>query len=146
MTLRNNLSNNKLQSNRTMENEELMKKFAAEAKQRWGNTLAYKQSTARVAKMSKEDMARVQTEGDELMKEIVANMSRGPKSPEVQKLIARHYANLRRFYEPSLEMYRGLAEMYVSDPRFTAHYEKYAPGLAKFMRDAMIVYCDKQKK
>ena len=68
--------------------------YTAEAKQRWGHTLAYKQSTARVAKMSKEDMAKIQAESDSLLKEIVASMSKGPKSSEIQKLIAHHYANL----------------------------------------------------
>ena len=125
--------------------QEEMKKFQEEVKQRWGNTLAYKQSTERVKKMTKDEMARIQKESDALMKEIVADMSKGAKSPEIQKLIARHYDNLRHFYEPSLEMYRGLAEMYASDPHFAAHYEKFAPGLAKFMREAMFAFCDSQK-
>jgi hypothetical protein len=30
--------------------------------------------------------------------------------------------------------------MYVEDPRFTAYYEKYAKGLAKFMHDAMMEF------
>jgi len=119
--------------------------YTAEAKQRWGHTLAYKQSTARVAKMSKEDMAKIQAESDSLLKEIVASMSKGPKSSEIQKLIAHHYANLCHFYEPNPEMYRGLGQMYANDPRFTAHYEKYAPGLAQFMRDAIAAFCDVQK-
>ena len=34
-------------------------------------------------------------------------------------------------------MYRGLGQMYVDDPRFTATYDKVRPGLAVFMRDAM---------
>ncbi len=134
-----------------MKDEELYKafkehdeKYADEAKQRWGKTDAYKQSQARVAKMSKADMADVQKKADALMKELVENMKFGPKSPEVQKLISQHYANLRIFYEPSLEMYRGLGNMYVDDPRFTAYYEKYAKNLAAFMRDAMHFYCDTQ--
>ena len=126
--------------------DEEMKKFSEEAKQRWGNTEAYKQSTARVAKMSKDDMAKIQAEGDALMREIAANMAKGPKSPEIQKLIAQHYANLRHFYEPNLKMYRGLGQMYVDDPRFGKYFEKYAAGLAKFMRDAITAFCDSQMK
>jgi hypothetical protein len=40
-------------------------------------------------------------------------------------------------------MYRGLAEMYVGDPRFAAFYEKFTPGLAQFMCDAMVEFCDR---
>ena len=126
--------------------EEEMKKFSEEAKQRWGNTEAYKQSTARVAKMSKDDTAAIQKENNELMKEIAANMAKGPQSPEIQKLIAQHYNNLRHFYEPNLEMYRGLGQMYVNDERFGKYFEKYAPDLARFMRDAIANYCDSQTK
>lgn len=31
----------------------------------------------------------------------------------------------------------GLAEMYLADPRFTATYEKIAPGLAQYLHDAI---------
>ncbi|MEP7081568.1 MAG: TipAS antibiotic-recognition domain-containing protein [Chloroflexota bacterium] len=41
------------------------------------------------------------------------------------------------FYECSYEMHVGLAEMYVADPRFTATYEKIAPGLAQYLHDAI---------
>jgi hypothetical protein len=34
-------------------------------------------------------------------------------------------------------MHRGLADMYVSDPRFTKTYEDMAPGLAQFLADAI---------
>ena len=91
--------------------------------------------------MTKEDFARIK-EGDDLMREIASSMDIGAESPEIQKLIGRHYDNLRNFYDPNLEMYRGLADMYVADNRFTAYFEKYRKGLAEFMRDAMHVYCD----
>jgi len=41
----------------------------------------------------------------------------------------------------SKEYHMGLAEMYVADERFKAHYDKIAPGCAEFLRDAINVYC-----
>lgn len=120
--------------------------YAAEAKARWGHTEAYKQSQERYKKMSKDDIARIKKESDELMKKIVANRAQGAQSPDIQQLIAQHYNNLRHFYEPNLEMYRGLAEMYVADPRFTAYYEKYDKNLAQFMKEAMCAFCDAEAK
>ena len=68
---------------------------------------------------------------------------RGPYDPGVQKWIARHHRQINdRFYACSPEVYRGLGDLDVADPRFTAFYEKIRPGLARFMRDAMHVYCD----
>ncbi len=118
--------------------------YQKEVKERWGNTEAYKQSAERTKKMTKEDFARIAKEGDELMQEIVKNMGAGAGSPVVQKLIDRHYNNLRHFYEPSLEMYRGLADMYVADARFSAFFEKFHKNLPQFMRDAMHYYCDQK--
>lgn len=120
--------------------------YAEEAKQRWGHTDAYKQSQERVAKMTKEDMARIKADGESLIQEIVAARDYGAASPEVQQLIARHYEALRAFYEPTLEMYRGLGNMYAEDPRFASYYDAFAPGLAAFMRDAINAFCDKNAK
>jgi hypothetical protein len=115
-----------------------------EARERWGHTDAWKQSQERVKKMSKEDFAKIGQEGDALLKKIAALAAKNadPASPEVQILIAQHYANLRHFYEPNLEMYRGLADMYVADARFTATFDKYRPGLALFLQKAMHAFCD----
>lgn len=119
-------------------------KYAAEARERWGNTEAYKQSQERAKRMSKEDWARIAKEGDDLMKEFAASMGDGAGSDKVQGLVQRHYDALRNFYEPNLEMYRGLGEMYVADSRFSAYYEKYAPGLAVFMQEAISKFCERK--
>ena len=118
--------------------------YADEAKARWGHTDPWKQSQERVKKLTKEDWARIKEAGDVLMKEFVAasDAGRDPASPEVLSLTARHYAGLRTFYEPNLELYRGLADMYVADARFAAYYDKYKPGLATFMQQAMHAFCD----
>lgn len=115
--------------------------YAEEAKQRWGNTEAYTQSQERTKNYSKDDYRRIHDEGITLTRKIAHAMSKGPDSPEVQALIKLHYQSINQFYDCSLEMYLGLGEMYVADERFTAYYEKFADGLALFMRDAIKEYC-----
>lgn len=118
--------------------------YADEAEARWGHTDAWKQSQERMKKMSKERFAAIGAEGDDITRKIAALAETGasPADSAVQEQIERHWRWLRHFYEPTLEMYRGLGSMYVDDPRFAANYEKYAPGLAAFLRDAMHAYCD----
>lgn len=125
--------------------QEQMDAYAAEAKERWGNTDAYKQSMERTKNLSQKELAELGRKGVEWTKNFATHMGEDPRSEDVQKLIAEHYNGLRTFYEPNLEMYRGLANMYVEDPRFTAYYDKHRPGLAQFMRDAMLAYCEAQK-
>lgn len=43
------------------------------------------------------------------------------------------------------EAHAGLAQMYVDDERFTAFYDKHQPGLATFLRDAVLVYTGLKK-
>ncbi len=146
----------KLNKEANMQDEELygnfskeeMDKYTEEAKQRWGHTDAFKQSQERVQKMGKAGLAKVIEEAGALTREIAAAMASGqdPKSEAVQSLIARHYNGLRAFYEPNLSMYRGMAKMYVDDPRFKANYENVAIGLAEYMRTGMLYYADMQEK
>ncbi len=51
---------------------------------------------------------------------------------------------MRAFYDPTIEMYRGLGNTYAEDPRFAAYYDAFAPGLAIFMKDAIKEYCDEK--
>lgn len=138
----------------TMEDKELygnfskeeMERYTEEARKKWGNTEAFKQSEERVKKMGKDGLKRVLEASGKLTVEISVCMKNGdsPSSEKVQKLIAMHYDGLRAFYEPNLEIYAGLANAYIADERFKANYESVAPGLAQFMHDAMIAYCEAQ--
>ncbi len=126
--------------------EDTVKKYAEEVKQRWGHTEAYKQSMERYAKTTKEDMEKYKKDADIFMKAVAEVADQGPTSEAMQEKIAQHFDALRTWYEPNFEMYRGLAKMYVEDPRFEAYYEKYKPGLAKIFSEAMLHYADSEEK
>ncbi|NTW21914.1 MerR family transcriptional regulator [Candidatus Falkowbacteria bacterium] len=136
---KNNMKDEELYGNFSKDEYE---KYAAEAKERWGQTDAYKQSQERVRNMGKDGLKKVLEESSKLTLEISACMHAGvaPESQAAQKLIARHYDGLRAFYEPNMEIYKSLAEMYVADERFKKNYERVAEGLAQYMQDAMKYY------
>jgi MerR family transcriptional regulator, thiopeptide resistance regulator len=116
------------------------KQHEDEARERWGHTEAYKESARRVAKMTKEDWVRIKAEGDAIEAGLAAAMTAGKPvdDPEVQALVERHWSQIdSNFYPCSLEVYGGLADMYVADPRFAAHYDARAEGLATYVHDAM---------
>ncbi|TFH04047.1 MAG: hypothetical protein E4H09_04230 [Spirochaetales bacterium] len=48
-----------------------------------------------------------------------------------------HMLSDKDLYPADAERYRGLAQMYVSDSRFAAHYNTAAPGPASFLCAAM---------
>ncbi len=119
-----------------------VKEYHSEVEARWGNTAAYKQSMARVGKMTKKEMEELKENGKILTQKLADSMDKEVKSKEVQDLIAEHYKGIQFFYDCQLEMYRNLGKMYVEDARFTAYYDKFRPGLAVFMKGAIEYYCD----
>jgi truncated hemoglobin YjbI len=125
--------------------EETIKQYADEVKERWGNTEAYKQSMERAAKMTKADYEKYKQDSDTFMKKVAATMDKGATSPEFQALIAEHFKSLSTWYEPNFEMYRGLAKMYVDDPRFTAYYENYRVGLAQVFSEGMLYFIEQNE-
>lgn len=112
-----------------------------EARGRWGNTPAWKESQRRTRGYSKEDWDAIRAEGKAAAEGVAAHMEKGPESAEVQRCVRAHHRHINdRFYTCSAEMYDALAQMWVDDPRFTEYWDAIKPGLAAFMRLAVDVY------
>ena len=115
--------------------------YQQEAEQRWGETDAYKESHRRTNAYTKDDWARLGAETDAIELAFLEAMQAGlpPESPEAKAVAERHRRNIDTWFYPcSHEMQTGLAEMYIMDSRFTAHYDVRAEGLAMYVRDAII--------
>jgi DNA-binding transcriptional MerR regulator len=122
---------------------------AEEAERRWGETDAYKESNRRVSKYTKEDWLRLKAEAEEVEARFAAAFEAGlaPDSEEAMAAAEAHRQHISRwFYDCGYEMHRGLAEMYVSDERFRAHYDKRATGLADFVREAVLANAERAEK
>lgn len=113
---------------------------AAEAKERWGNTDAFKESARRTKSYSPKTWAAIKAENEEIEADFAKAMNAGlkPNSPEAVALAerARHHID-RWFYPCTAAMHAGVAEMYTSDPRFRANYDNRAEGLAEFVASAI---------
>jgi len=113
----------------------------AEAQSRWGSSPAFAESQRRVAEYSKDDWLHLKKEAGEIVEAMAAAMRASVPAESVQAmdLAERHRQHITRwFYDCSYEIHRGLGEMYVADPRFAIHYDTVAPGLAAYVRDAIL--------
>jgi MerR family transcriptional regulator, thiopeptide resistance regulator len=111
-----------------------------EAKERWGDTDAYKESARRTARYTKDDWLAIQAEGAEVNAAFITLMEAGTPadSDEAMQVAERHRAYLSKwFYEVTPEIHAGLGVMYVADPRFTENIDRAAPGLARYMSEAI---------
>lgn len=120
--------------------------YADEVRQRWGDTEAYRQSQRRTASYTKEDWKRLTEEQDAIHRRMAALLDAGtPAGSEAAMDVAEEH---RRFisgsyYDCGHEMHTCLAQMYVADPRFTATYEKIRPGLAAYLREAILANAER---
>jgi|SRR5579859_937283 len=115
--------------------------YAEEVEQRWGDTDAYQQSTERTSRYTKEDWVRIKEAGADLNRRLAEALASGaPADSEVAMDLAEEHRRQINdtFYDLGYPMHRGLAEMYLADPRFTKTYEDVAPGLAQYLHDAIL--------
>lgn len=117
--------------------------FAAEAKKRWGNTEAFRESQEKTA--GKTD-SQLQQYGSELMaffSRLGEVKNAAPSDPvpqtivaELQQFITEHY------YRCTKQILMGLGQMYAADERFQENIDAAGgAGTAAFASEAIAYYC-----
>lgn len=115
--------------------------YEAEAQERWGHTEAYRESARRTARYGEAEWGEIRAEAEAIEADFARLLAAGepPDGEAAQAVAERHGEHLTRwFYAVSPDLHRNLGEMYVADPRFAAHYEARAAGLAAYVRDAIV--------
>ncbi len=119
--------------------------WADEARDRWGDTDAYRESQSRTTAYPKDDWARLKDDSDAGLRAFRDAMQAGEPADgaSARALAEEHRQFLNRwFYHCGYDMHRGLAETYVADERFRATFDAVAPGLARYVHDAIIANAD----
>ncbi len=117
------------------------REYQQEAERRWGDTDAHRESRRRTADYTREDWEELKAESEALTLRIAEAFRAGAAADNevAMDAVEAHRRQIsERFYDCSHEMHRNLGEMYVADPRFRATYETIEPGLAEWVRDAII--------
>ena len=120
--------------------------YAKEAKKLYGESDAYKESQRKTSKYSSEDWNNVMDEANEIYKELAKEMDKTPDDMAVQELVEkwRNYIS-NNFYDCKIEIFRGLADLYIADERFKNNIDKFGEGLAEFLSKAIKIYCENNK-
>lgn len=115
--------------------------YQREAEQRWGDSDAWQESQRRSAAYTKQDWLQIKAEADANIAAFKDALTSGlaPDSPDAVAAAEEHRQHICRwFYDCDHEMHRGLAELYVSDRRYTAEYDKIAEGFSRYVHDAIV--------
>jgi DNA-binding transcriptional MerR regulator len=123
-----------------------MEEYAAEAEERWGETDAWRESRRRTAAYTKQDWITIKAEADANIAAFADAIRAGesPTGAVAMDLAEAHRQHLVRwFYDCGYGMHRGLAELYISDPRYMASYDEIEPGFSQYVHDAIMANADR---
>lgn len=118
--------------------------YGKEIREKYGDEII-DASYAKVKGMSQKQWEEAKKLSEQILVTLKKAFEQGdPTSELAQKACDLHRQWLCMFWKEgtySMDAHKALAEGYVADERFTAYYDKIAPGCSKFLRDAIAVYC-----
>ena len=120
-----------------------MKNYETEARERYGNTTAYKEYEQKTKNYTKEKWAEANDGLMAIFAEFAACKDSGVSadSAEAQALVAKLQAHITaNYYTCTDEILAGLGKMYVCDERFKKNIDKHSDGTAEFVSEAITEY------
>ena len=118
-------------------------KYTKEARERWGNTDAYREHEQKTKNYTKEKWAEANEVLMAIFAEFAACKESGASadSDEAQALVAKLQAHITaNYYTCTHEILAGLGKMYVADERFKKNIDKRGEGTAEFASEAIAKY------
>ena len=115
-------------------------KYEAEARERWGNTEAYREHEHKTKNYTKEKWAEANDGLMAIFAEFATCKANGatPGSAEAQALVAKLQNHITaNHYTCTDEILAGLGKMYVADERFKKNIDMYGEGTAVFASAAI---------
>ena len=119
-----------------------MKSYETEARERHGNTVAYREHEQKTKNYTKEKWAEANDGMMAIFAEFAACKENGASadSAEAQALVAKLQTYITaNYYTCTDEILAGLGKMYVADERFKKNIDKYGEGTAEFAAEAIKV-------
>lgn len=113
--------------------------YEEEAKERWGQSEAYKESKKRTGRYTKEDWEALGKEAEGIYRKVAALMEAGssPSSEAAMDAAEEHRQHISRWFYPCpRQMHQGLGELYVNDARFTANIDRMKAGMSQYLCQA----------
>ena len=124
-----------------------MKSYKIEARERYGNTAAYREYEQKTKNYTKEKWTEVNDGLMAIFAEFASVKDSGMSadSIEAQSLVAKLQTHITaNYYTCTDEILAGLGKMCVADERFKKNIDKYGKGTAEFASEAIAVFCQEK--
>ncbi len=117
--------------------------YKEEAKEKWGNTAAYKEHAEKTKHYSKDKWNHLVEEMNDVLAEFAVCM-KNRDSAEAQNLVKMLQNHItENYYHCTNDILAGLGQMYVADERFKNNIDKHGNGTAEFISEAIKIHCGK---
>ena len=124
-----------------------MKNHETEARERWGNTDAYREHEQKTKNYTKEKWTEANGGLMAIFAEFAALRNSGvaADSAEAKALVVKLQAHItENYYTCTDEILAGLGKMYVADERFKNNIDKCGDGTAEFAAEAIAIFCQEK--
>jgi DNA-binding transcriptional MerR regulator len=125
--------------------EKTRQQYADEAREKWGETAAYKESEEKTKGYTKEKYSELNDKMTKLICEFSAckNNLNPPDSDTAQALVLKWQNFItENYYTCTKQILQGLGQMYAADPRFKENIDRAGgAGTADFAARAIEIYC-----
>ena len=122
-----------------------MDKYSTEARERWGDTSAYREHEEKTKHYTKEKWAEANDGLMAIFAEFAVCKQNGVSadSAEAQTLVSKLQAYITANYYTCIdEILAGLGKMYGADERFKENIDKYGDGTAEFAAEGIKIYVE----
>ena len=119
--------------------------YKTEARERYGNTAAYREHEQKTKGYTKEKWAEANDGLMTIFAEFAACKNSGVSadSAEAQALVVKLQAHITaHYYTCTYEILADLGKMYVTDERFKKNIDKYGEGTAEFAAEGIGIYVE----
>lgn len=124
--------------------EAALREYAAEAREKWGNTEAYAEYEKKSENYSAEKQGEIISAMDGIIEEFAKCLKSGevPGGKAAIDLVKRWQDFItENYYKCTDEILAGLGKMYTADERFRKNIDRHGEGTADFMSGAIAAYC-----
>src|SRR5258708_11876635 len=123
--------------------EEQQKYYERSARLQYGPSTV-NESIKRWNGYTQAEREKIGEEGNQIYSDLADAIEAGKssQSAEVQAILERWHNHLQYFYEPTLEILRGLGQLYNSNPDFVAKFKQLHADLPEYLEEAITQYVD----
>lgn len=121
--------------------DEKQKQYEHQARSRWGEDRV-RQSSQNWHSYSEKKKEQIMEACNSIFQELAENMQYELDSLRIRELMKRWHQFIQYSFEPSLEVLRGLGDIYSCDSEFRIFFEKIDPELPDFLQRAINSYVD----